>query len=879
MSARIRVLVVDDSVEDLTAASRHLQRSTNNRFTVYTATSIEAGLAAAVELEPDCILIDYELHDGTGLDFLAALYVRKIFIPTIALTGGEDERLAVAFMRHGARDFIKKRDISAETLDDAISRVIEAGNLRRSFDQARIREADTASRLEAALGRASFLAHVSKRFAASLEPDETIKLIASLARPMLGDACIVDLVDASVLYRRSVTLEEERYPEGTDARLARVSPTVDAAEGVPAVVRSLQAARYDGAAVGSVARDDADVALLEAHGLASLAIVPLISGGKCLGAVTLGSMSPAYYGDEIGMLVEEFVQRGATALANARALEGMRLARDQAESARRRLAFQSRVSSLLARSLDWESTFARLTRIFVASLCDTAEIHLADGERGGTRRVAAASGDTKVAALVTRLRRLRTARDDDSRGIARCIARGRPIMYGDELADLIRGSEGERRAILAEWAPTAAIYAPIVLRGNVVGVIAIYRDRSGGTFTLDDLALVEDTARRAAIYYETARSYEREHSIASTLQTSLLPNRIPDRPDIRFASRYLAGADGMDVGGDWYDVVETDDGRYVITLGDVVGRGVLAAAAMGQLRDILRAYAFENFAPARALERLNALLDRTGGEHFATAVYLVYDPGASRLTYANAGHPPPLLVHPDRSVTALQEAAGTPIGAWADAAYGEATVAFPPGSTLLLYTDGLVETRTRSVVDGIDELTETLRTAPSDPEDLVDAAIAGVAPNHSDDTALLALRSMPAAELGRRVWTRTTLDGRAAMLLRTEVARHLERLVPASSLADALLVLGELLGNVVRHAPGAVRVCVDVSGDETTLDVEDRGPGLAAASPEIGDDLERTSGRGLAIVRALAEDVAVLPRRGGGTSVRVRIRPPVALAR
>lgn len=880
MSARTRVLVVDDDPEAVAAVSRHLAQATHRRFTVHGATSVAAGIDAAADLEPDCIIVDSELSDEKGLNLLAALHERRLFIPTIALSRDADDRRAIDFMRLGARDFIRKSDLTPTVLEYAVGRVLEATSVRRAMDRARTREAQTGVRLEAALARASFLAGVGKRFAASLEPDETVELVASLALPMLGDVCIVDIFDANVLYRRAIAIEPGRYPSLAVERLVRTAPTIDAVEGAPAAVRTMRASYYDGVALASVEQDDPDVAELARHGLASLAVIPLVSGAKCFGAATLGAAAPAFYREATRTLVEEYVQVAATALANARALEGMRLARDQAESARRRLAFQSRVSSLLARSLDWQGAFSRLVKIFVASLCDTAEIFLVDRENERLRRVAAASADTEAAAILARLRRLHEPRIDDHFGIGRCVAHARPFLFGSEIEELICAHHGERLKLIRAWAPTAAIYAPIILRGEVVGVIAIFRDRSRGTFSIDDLALVEDTARRAATYYETARLYEREHSIASTLQNSLLPNSIPDRPDIRFASRYLAGADGMDVGGDWYDVVETDDGRYVITLGDVVGRGMLAAAAMGQLRDILRAYAFENFAPSRALERLNALLDRTGGEHFATAVYLVYDPEHGRLTYANAGHPPPLMIHADRTVSMLSGVTGTPIGAWADAVYGEATLDFPPGSTLLLYTDGLVETRTRGVTEGIAELTIALRSAPTDPEDLVDAAIASVAPNHSDDTALLALRRMPEAELARRVWTRAILDGRGSMLLRAEIAAHLRRHLAPRQIDDALLVLGELLGNVVRHAPGPVRVLVDASTNEPIIEVDDRGAGLADATPEAGDDLERTSGRGLSIVRALAREVAVLPRRDGGTSVRVRLSAlPVAVSR
>ena len=235
--------------------------------------------------------------------------------------------------------------------------------------------------------------------------------------------------------------------------------------------------------------------------------------------------------------------------------------------------------------------------------------------------------------------------------------------------------------------------------------------------------------------------YEQEHTVAVTLQRSLL-SAIPLIPHVDSAARYQAGSTGLEVGGDWYDVVQRPDGILHITVGDVAGRGVAAAALMGQLRNAFRAYAHDHTSPAEIMWRLIRHMDQ---DEMATAICMTIDPAARRLTYSSAGHPPPLLRDDDaRTVTRLDLAQAPPLGFASPEAVIEAEVALPRRATLLAYTDGVIERRDRVIDEGIERLEDALRSADPDlsADELADKLIREVAEvtGADDDIALLVLR-------------------------------------------------------------------------------------------------------------------------------------------
>ena len=186
--------------------------------------------------------------------------------------------------------------------------------------------------------------------------------------------------------------------------------------------------------------------------------------------------------------------------------------------------------------------------------------------------------------------------------------------------------------------------------------------------------------------------YEREHRIAETLQRSLLPERLPPIEGVAIAARYLPGARGAAIGGDWYDVLERPDGRVALVVGDVVGHGLRAAASMGQLRNAFRAYGMVEASPAEVVARINRLVMSGVEQVMATVLYLVLDRESGEVACERRGHPPPLVIGPD-GARFLEGGRSVPIGAADPAVFREATAILPPGASLLLYTDGLVERR------------------------------------------------------------------------------------------------------------------------------------------------------------------------------------------
>jgi serine phosphatase RsbU (regulator of sigma subunit) len=242
--------------------------------------------------------------------------------------------------------------------------------------------------------------------------------------------------------------------------------------------------------------------------------------------------------------------------------------------------------------------------------------------------------------------------------------------------------------------------------------------------------------RQAARMRELAAHDRR---VAETLQRALLPQRFPDVPGIAVAARYMPGAAGINVGGDWFDVVPVEDGSTGMAIGDVLGRGVKAASVMGQVRIAFRAYALPGDPPEVVLKRLDRLIQALELVHFSTMTYLMLNSstGAARIT--RAGHPPPLLVSRDGDARYLEDGLSVPLGVSPEATFEQARFTLEPGSTLVLYTDGLIEGR-RGIDDGLSRLRNSV--APlTDLEMLCDDVLARMLPSGSaDDVALLVVR-------------------------------------------------------------------------------------------------------------------------------------------
>ncbi|GAA2716711.1 hypothetical protein GCM10010429_38950 [Micromonospora olivasterospora] len=375
-------------------------------------------------------------------------------------------------------------------------------------------------------------------------------------------------------------------------------------------------------------------------------------------------------------------------------------------------------------------------------------------------------------------------------------------------------------------------------------------------------AALAQFARLIGVRLENAQLYEAEHRIASTLQHSLLPRSLPQLPGAVVASRYLPGSADVEVGGDWYDVIRPD-GELVLVIGDVVGKGVRAAAAMGQLRNALRAYVLEGYDPGEALTRLNRLVCSAEQPSFATVVCLCYTPG--RLRYASAGHPSPLLIRGDEVTLLHDRALGPPVGAVPAMTYRTVEGALATGSRLLLYTDGLIEDRELGIDAALGQLRADATRPGEHVSDLVDAVVARVAARpRRDDVAVLALE----ATEPHRFALRLPADPTRLSVLRKRLEDFLvAHRVGATDVFDLTVAVSEAAANAIEHpvdpAEPAIGVEVTIADDEVVATVRDTGRWREPTGAGF-------RGRGLALIRALGE--LSVSRTTEGTEVTLRRR-------
>ena len=346
------------------------------------------------------------------------------------------------------------------------------------------------------------------------------------------------------------------------------------------------------------------------------------------------------------------------------------------------------------------------------------------------------------------------------------------------------------------------------------------------------------------------RMYEREHSIAETLQRSLLPRRLPDIPGITAAARYLPATPEA-VGGDWYDMFSLPGGRVGLVMGDVAGRGIQVASLMGQLRNALRAYAGEGYSPSVVLSRLATIIEPT---EMATVLFMVFDPSAWKIEYANAGHPPPLVATPDGHASFL-EGGSLPLGPALNQTYRDLTTDLTPGSLLMLYTDGLVEDRRTDLNESLQRLKDAVvRSGNGDVEQLADRIVKEIRATNagSDDTALLILRI---AELDPSKFE-LTLPAIPASLpaIRHALRRWMaDARVEVDDAYEVLVASCEACTNVIEHAYGLANGDVEVHAtmDKDVIGVIVRDHGTWTPTRGVH------RGRGLHMIEALMEDVEI----------------------
>jgi PAS domain S-box-containing protein len=412
----------------------------------------------------------------------------------------------------------------------------------------------------------------------------------------------------------------------------------------------------------------------------------------------------------------------------------------------------------------------------------------------------------------------------------------------------------------------ALMASPLVIKGRVAGVVEVAM-RSARPFTLEDESLLILMADRAGLAIEHARAYERELSNVELLQRSLLPERLPDVEGIQIAARYMPG--GADVGGDWYDAIPLDGGRVGVAMGDVVGHGIGAASLMGQLRHATRAYALEGHPPAVVLDRLDRLVRSLDGGQMATLLYLVAEPDHGTIHYASAGHVPPLVIGPEGAAEYLASAPNPPLGVFESEGHKELTAELAPGSTIVLYTDGLVEERGVSIDQGLDALRLAASQDVCHPDELCDRLVQAMLAIHpaNDDIAVLALRALPTAPPPLHLDIPSDPTQLGAM--RRELGGWLRAAGASSEVVEVVqMACHEACSNSIEHGysfgDGSLSVDAELDGSQVLLTIRDDGGWV-----ERPDGNLPYRGNGLPMMEALMDSVELTHGNGAGTAVRM----------
>lgn len=510
-----------------------------------------------------------------------------------------------------------------------------------------------------------------------------------------------------------------------------------------------------------------------------------------------------------------------------------------------RLAALQRITDAALASLSAEQLLSELlVRVTAVLDADTAAILLLD-ETGSTLHARAAHG------------------------IEEEVEQGVRIPLGRGFAGRIAA---ERRPIAIEHVAQADIFNPILREKGIqslLGVPLIVEERMLGVlhvgtlqhrvFDEQDGDLLQLAADRAAIAIEHATLSEHRR-LAETLQRRLLPTDLAGSGGLELASRYLP-ASGESLGGDWYDAFPVGPGRLVVAIGDVVGHGMVAAASMAQLRMAVRAYAIDGHPPPVVVERVNHLMRGLGPRAMTTLVYATIDSDRELIEIVVAGHPPPLLVAPDGEASFVSQRGGIPLGVSDTARYASQTLAFTPGTTLILYTDGLVESRGEPLDAGLERLRELAADTSVGVDGVCSRIISRLAPaTRPDDVALLIarLQPVPAQLTGRWPARREELAGVRRLLRRWLHTRG----AADDEIYDIVVACQEACANAVEHAYGpgdhSFELLATCDGGRVRLVVSDSG----RWRPPRGEH----RGRGLAMMRGLMDAVEIT-RDDRGTAV------------
>ena len=592
--------------------------------------------------------------------------------------------------------------------------------------------------------------------------------------------------------------------------------------------------------------------ILRQKGICSLLGVPLTVGGRLLGVMHVGTLTPREFTSHDRDLLQLAADRAALAIEHGLLYEGERAARRRAEHAAEVLRAVQRVTdaALAYLSIDdlLDELLERMREILHA---DTAAILMLEDD-GRMLRARRAKGIEEEVEQGVRI--------PVGRGFAgRIAAERRPIFIPDvDHADVLN-------PILRQKGIRSMLGVPLLVEGRVLGVLHVGA-LTPREFTDADRDLLQLAADRAALAIDHAQLYE-QRRVAEALQRSLLPQELVGIAGLEVAARYLPAAAATSLGGDWYDVFPIGAGRIGLAVGDVVGRGLPAAALMAQLRTALRAYAFDGYGPGEVVDRMNRMLAHISPATMTTAMYLALDPERERVELVDAGHPPPLIIDPDGRAHFLDVKPSIALGVSRGTRYVPQTCDVRAGSTIVLYTDGVVEVRTEPLDAGLERLRQLAEAGHPTPQALVDAIVEEMVADGrpSDDVAVLAAHL---TVLGDRLATHWPAQAEALAQVRHLLRRWLRRHgATDDEIYDITVATQEACANAVEHAyaPGdeAFEVDATLIDGVAEISVRDRGQWRRARGTHRG--------RGMPMMEALMDSVHV-QHTADGTTVVLRRR-------
>jgi serine phosphatase RsbU (regulator of sigma subunit) len=565
--------------------------------------------------------------------------------------------------------------------------------------------------------------------------------------------------------------------------------------------------------------------------------------------------------------------------------------------AKKRLALVNDASIRIGSTLDISTTAEELADIAVPQIADMVMIDIRESVLRGDeppsgpipatvplRRMAYSSVLDSAPEVVVRPGQVSSYPAGSPAGGA--LASGRSVILHPSERDVARWAAHDpvRTAKVVRHGFHSVMVVPLCARGVTLGVAIFVRHQRLERFENDDRVLAEEIVARAAVCIDNARRYTREHATALALQRSLLQQRQPAQVAVQVAACYVPGESGVAVGGDWTDVIALSGSRVGLVVGDVAGHGIRAAATMGRLRTAVRTLADIDLEPGELLTRLDDVIGRLAdeselfpdaGDLSATCLFAVYDPITRRCTLARAGHPVPAVMVPGGPAHYVDLPAGPPLGV-GGLPFEEAEIELPEGSLLVLYTDGLVESRDRDIDAGLDAALKVLDEVHSQPggappletvcASLVDALIPARA---GDDTAVLAARTcaLPPGQIVS--WDLPAEPAVVADVRAKAVGQLAAWGLEELSFATELLV-SELVTNAIRHArpPIQLRMILD-----NMLSCEVSDASMAAPHHRRADRYDE-GGRGLTLVARLAARWGTRYTRTGKTIWAQQTLPP-----